>query len=125
MMPLGIHLTVHARAALERRFDPPDPEAFALELLTESVLVGYDRRGHSVYQGPRSITVVAVNAHRLDAVSIVTVMPPGWPWDQLGGDYVNLGDLAPAAPASLRALAARFPSSRVSVRRTRSRGGTS
>lgn len=121
MMPLGIHLTSHARQALERRFDPPDPEAFALELLAESALVGYDRRGHSVYEGPRSIAVVAVNAGRLDAISIVTVMPPGWPWDRFGGDYVNLGDLAPAAPASLRALADRFSSSHVSVRRTRSR----
>lgn len=125
MMPLGIHVSVHAREQLVDRWAPADVDAFALELLEESALVGYDRRGHAVYRGPRALLVVGIRPDRIDAIHLVTVMPADWPWDVLGGVYDYRGRDVSASPASLERLRSQLSSSPVSVRRTRLRGGIS
>ena len=97
-------MTTHARTQLMLRFAPADPDAFLDELVAESRLDGFDRRGHHVLTGPRA-TLIAIQ--RPIETVIITVMPPGWSVDR-DESYVNFGDRAPATPAAIAALDRKF-----------------
>jgi hypothetical protein len=99
-----IALSRHAREQIVSRFAPPDPLAFAAELLAGAHVAGVDRRGHHVLACDRAVIVAAQDG--LSTV-IVTVMPAGWPTDLVGTDYQPTDNL-PATPASIAALATKY-----------------